>query len=533
MSIARWYERVVQTWSFRCRVLSRHPATHVHYFRCAVPEDLRALVGKREEKRSLGTKDPEEAKVRHAIAAAQIDARWRELRCGVQKLNHRQAYAIAGEFYRDLIGQFEDRPLRKERHAEAGAINAGMEDGTAFSLAPLPTIAEQGNFAEAMSGNDDAILAFLDRRGTRVDRESFGLVRKAVASALAQGHGVLARFASGDYRPDPDAARFPPAIAIAPKPEPLTSTTLFDRYNAEAQVAAATEKRWRGVFKALVKFLGHDDMSALTEDDVLRWKRALLEEGLSTRTVRYVNLAALNTVLKFAVREKMLAANPSGSVSVTVRKAPRTRSKGFTADEALKILRATVDPASKRTSVEFAAARRWVPWLCAYSGARVNEITQLRASDIHVVKSGGEDIHVMRITPEAGSVKNKQYRDVALHPHLIEMGFLEYVRKRKGRHLFYDPVRRRGGGPGSPHYKKVGEKLAAWVREIGVTDPAVQPNHGWRHRFNSVCRDAGIDPEIRDMISGHAPRTVGEEYGDLWHHVMAREVARLPRYDLV
>ncbi|MEY9463866.1 site-specific integrase [Bradyrhizobium ottawaense] len=36
---------------------------------------------------------------------------------------------------------------------------------------------------------------------------------------------------------------------------------------------------------------------------------------------------------------------------------------------------------------ENAAARRWVPWLCAYTGARVNEITQLRACDV-IEKAG-------------------------------------------------------------------------------------------------------------------------------------------------
>jgi hypothetical protein len=29
-----------------------------------------------------------------------------------------------------------------------------------------------------------------------------------------------------------------------------------------------------------------------------------------------------------------------------------------------------------------AAARRWLPWLCAYSGARVNELTSLYPADI-------------------------------------------------------------------------------------------------------------------------------------------------------
>ena len=50
---------------------TKHPKTGVYQFRRAVPNDLRALVGKREEKRSLGTKDPEEAKRRFAEVLAE------------------------------------------------------------------------------------------------------------------------------------------------------------------------------------------------------------------------------------------------------------------------------------------------------------------------------------------------------------------------------------------------------------------------------------------------------------------------------
>ncbi len=46
----------------------KHPKTGVYWLRKRVPDELRALVGKQEEKRSLGTKDPAEAKLQHAEA---------------------------------------------------------------------------------------------------------------------------------------------------------------------------------------------------------------------------------------------------------------------------------------------------------------------------------------------------------------------------------------------------------------------------------------------------------------------------------
>ena len=76
--------------------------------------------------------------------------------------------------------------------------------------------------------------------------------------------------------------------------------------------------------------------------------------------------------------------------------------KAFNTDEIKIILRASL--AITDTATASAAARRWVPWLCAYTGARVGEIMQLRGVD--VVEQDG--VNVIAITPEAGTVKMGQ-----------------------------------------------------------------------------------------------------------------------------
>ena len=90
------------------------------------------------------------------------------------------------------------------------------------------------------------------------------------------------------------------------------------------------------------------------------------------------------------------------------------------------------------------AARRWVPWLCAYTGARPGEMTQLRGADV-IEREG---IHGLRITSEAGTVKNNRSRVVPIHEHLIEQGFLEFVRKHGAGAIFYRVAN--GDGLGDP-----------------------------------------------------------------------------------
>lgn len=152
-------------------------------------------------------------------------------------------------------------------------------------------------------------------------------------------------------------------------------------------------------------------------------------------------------------------------------------------------------------------------------------MTQLRAEDV----TQRDGIWTVFITPEAGSVKSNMARTVALHPHLLEQGFPAAVKGKSGP-LFYDPARYKGGEDGHPQYKKTGEHLAAWVRSLGVDDPEVAPNHGWRHRFKSQAREVRMSEEVRDAIQGHAPRTEGEAYGDFSSAVTFREISLPPPY---
>jgi hypothetical protein len=91
----------------------------------------------------------------------------------------------------------------------------------------------------------------------------------------------------------------------------------------------------------------------------------------------------------------------------------------------------------------------------------------------------------------------------------------------------------RGGKRENPQYVKVGAKLAEWVRDWAIGDAEVQPNHAWRHRFKTAARNVRMDPEVRDAIQGHAPRTEGEAYGG---HVPLdakwAEIKKLRRYDV-
>ncbi len=248
------------------------------------------------------------------------------------------------------------------------------------------------------------------------------------------------------------------------------------------------------------------------------------------KTVRDVHLGALRAVLQYGLDNDRLKINPAASIKIRLSPKPRTRAKGFTDDEAKAILSAALayQPRQSpkygvRESVQVTAAKRWIPWLCAFTGARVGEMGQLRKEDMR----NENGIDYVRITPDAGSVKTGQYRDVPLHPQLIDLGFLEFVRMAPTGLLFFDGKSRRTSAEHPARH--LSKNLSGWIRSLDLIPMDVDPNHGWRHRFKTVARELGLDSRIVDAIQGYAARTAGENYGDVTLKAKMQAVKTFPQ----
>lgn len=325
----------------------------------------------------------------------------------------------------------------------------------------------------------------------------------------------------------PDKAPEHPLVREAPA-APVSILGLFDGYCRELERDGTTSearRRWTPNFRALVAFLRHDDATLVTRADLIKFKDQQLET-LAPQTVRNVTIASLRAVFGWALDNDRLPANPARDVKVKVPKKVTARERGFTDDEARAILTAATNyqPQSNRASPKMTAAKRWVPWLAAYSGARITELTQLRGVDVR--EQGG--VVFMRLTPDAGSTKTGEYRDVPLHEHLLAMGFVEFARAAGDGPLFHDG---KPGKPGTPTpQKRAAAQVSEWVRDLGIVDVNVQPTHGWRHRLKTLASEIGMDSRIIDAIQGHAPRSAGDGYGDVTLQAKRREIEKLPRY---
>src|SRR5258708_15063354 len=144
------------------------------------------------------------------------------------------------------------------------------------------------------------------------------------------------------------------------------------------------------------------------------------------------------------------------------------------------------------------------------------ESASLRSYALGTYKPGkgpAGSIWVLHLTPDAGTIKTGRARTVSLHADLVRQGFPEFAQRvlaalGQDAPLFFKPPREPSR---NPNYRgpavKARERLAARVREQGVDDPVISPNHAWRHLFKTVARLAGIATGIRYAIVGAgAPR---------------------------
>ena len=506
----------------------KHPKSGNYYYRKAIPADIRPFYpagkgGKQpwEEKRSLGTSDPREAKLRHAQVAAEVEAKWASLRSGVAVLTQKQIVALAGEAYSELVTRFQNEPH------EASLWET--------LLRTKATHRAKGNLGNWVGPSVDELLL---AKGLRVDAGSRERLLAAYYDALVQAIELLRRNAQGDYSPDPKANRFPAwektADGIAATKAPSVSLRkLFEDWRTEAEsahVKPSTVESYRSSVEKLIRHVGHEDAARLTPHDVVAFKDARLKEvnprtgkTISAKTVKDNDLAGVRRILGWGVANHRLTTNVAAGVTVKLGKAAKVRSKGFTDDEATALLRAAREYRPGREHPKLAAAKRWVFWLCAYTGARLGEMVQLRRED---VRQHGP-WWVVKITPEAGTVKTNEAREVVLHPHLIEEGFPEFVLKAKPGHLFFNPHPKKGFmGP----WQTAKNRLAEMARAI-VPDPNVAPTHGWRHRFTTVARTI-MDTELRKVIQGHAPEDVAAKYGEHMIDRIGTAIAAMPRVAL-
>jgi integrase len=178
--------------------------------------------------------------------------------------------------------------------------------------------------------------------------------------------------------------------------------------------------------------------------------------------------------------------------------------------------------------------------LALFTGARLEELAQLRVGDIvEVPLDGGEHPEERRawaIDINAGPdgknrLKNKRaIRQIPIHPSLLELGLLSYVRTIDDPLSFLFPKLTPNGD--ERYGAKWGEWFSSYRKSLGLSGRD-KVFHSFRHTFKDVCGASKIPDKIQRQLMGHAPIDVADSYGvgfsftDIAEALATYRVARL------
>lgn len=466
----------------------KHPRTGVYWFRKVIPPHLRPVMGRREIQRTLGTKDLREAKRRWPAVAEQVE---REIALAERqalptRLTLQQIVALSGEWYRAALAKQEADPATVEEYD--------------LLIDQAAEAHERGRIREYVKPTLDPLLA---ETGLVPDATSCRDLENRLFWDMIQLWNTLKRRSLGDYTPDPHLDTLPRWQEAAPKASPSqaqrgpTFEALIEGWALDAAPTPSVKTMFTRYLRTLGRHLGIEDLTEtdalqVTRTDLIAFKEARLKAGKAPKTVAS-EIAGIAAVFSWAFQNEKIPANPAIKITVGALRAAKRRGEKarypYTPEEALTILRAARKEQRPDT--------RWLPWLCAFTGARISEAAGLRPCDIEQI-DGAWFVAIGLSRQQAKSASSR--RRVPLHPALIEEGFLDFARPSASTEALFP--------------KRSSENVARWIREtVRITDKKKGPSHSWRHRFEDEGRAAGIEEDIRDALAGHSNPSIGREYG--------------------
>ena len=276
-------------------------------------------------------------------------------------------------------------------------------------------------------------------------------------------------------------------------------------------------------FKQLIEIIGDIPITAVTKSVVRDYKQTLLsypanrhkgkrkektleqllEEGsvsISLETVRNV-MGRVSSFFNWLVKQGYREDNPFSGVAPRRIHSARSERSPFTDDD-LRLLFGTAIYKDKDYAHDW---QYWLPLLGLYTGARLEELCQLKGDDFkvsdgcHYIDIHGEgDVHNRVKTPSS-------VRKIPVHSELLKLGILDKVNMRSRDSFLFD-LRRVNTNLGHQPSKWFGGYKASLGLPKGT-----KVFHSFRHTLRDKLTLSGVPNEhIRELL-GH--EQIGETFG--------------------
>lgn len=489
-----------------CLYLTKRSSTY--YFRRVIPAELRSILGVREFTFSLGTKEKDDAKrlrSEHAVRTDQL----------IADATHALAQGVAVN--KPSTAPVDDHWLGEFATEEAEFAARKTAEREARRLARSP---QREEWRERLDGRTDQMPSrYAALKDLLREREDRAIRAEARLRAMGGSSGL--------------------APASIPELSPTRSTAVLwldgEITNLWASERKPTQKSvdtHRRAANWLYERVGRKPTDQLRTEDFRAFKTRLIEEGQSAANIKMI-LSRVRTLMQWAFENGHVTSNTAAGVTIKDTKAGRTERRSFDLTSLNAIFSSPVYSDAKRPTGLRGEAGYWLPLLGLFTGARLEELGQLRSSDVsertYVDHEGNACtawfMHIREDSADALRLKNAgSERDIPIHDELVRLGFLTFVtaaQEAQQQRLF--PLLR------PDKYGRLtakwGENWSVYRRVIcGVTDRRMV-FHSFRHTFKDYARLAGVDEGVQRQLMGHSSRDAADDYGNgHWDHQLVESM---------
>lgn len=283
-----------------------------------------------------------------------------------------------------------------------------------------------------------------------------------------------------------------------------------------SDLAERTTKKYRSNIERFLEWAG--DKITIDEITPTKWHEFKVylatsdpskgHRALNSKTIDLYTNSLANVLKMTQGRNHVLTGQ------LLVKKSQRSKDAGakhvFTPDELARIF------SPQRLNALLNPADFWGVLIGLLSGARLNEIFQLRVADIRTV--GGVRVFDIQEATTGNNLKTASSpRLIPVHPQLISLGFMDYVEDVLGLPnasnltLIFPFLNRYEQGYGDVP----SQRFTAVLQDLGIHQNRIKTFHSLRHTVNQKMKDGRVSREWREMLLGQKTEKehVNDGYG--------------------
>ena len=478
-----------------CLYLSKRNSTY--YFRRVIPGELRDILGAREFTFSLGTKDKEDAKRLRSGHALRTD---RLIDDALATLAATVPYDAAppdrvdGQWLGEFATEQAQFAARKTAEQEARRLARALH---------------RDDWRERLDGSTERMPP------------RYAALRDLMREKEERVASVEARLRAVEAIPAPAPAQGAIASPMSRKGALWLDEKIVDLWAAERKPKPKTQDTHRAVARWFYKRIGRKPVDQVTRQDVLDFKAKLLTEGQTAANIK-MKLSRLRTLLQWAADNGHADSNAAHGIRIKDTQAAKNRRRPFDLAALNAIFASPVFATGERPMQGRGEAAYWLPLLALFTGARMEELGQLRPSDVvrlsyvdpEGVDQHGWFINLIEVEGEDGTnLKTAESeRVIPIHAELVRLGFVDFALasgEQKRDRLFHLLT----PGPYGNFTHKWGQWFSTYLRKTCAVTDKRMTFHSFRHTFTDQVRRPDIPEGVQRQLVGHSSKDVHEDYG--------------------